>query len=143
MPFTGKVGDTLHIPDVWGGHRYIVLTEPNNDGKVVIVNFTSFRPGKECPVLFRPKDNKHIFRQLTTISCADADIVTVESLVREAKNNFPGYYAPCSLLVTHKVVVGTLKSQLTKIEVLDELGTQYPDEYNKYVTPENISENNL
>lgn len=115
MPFTGKVGDTLHIPDIWGGHRYIVLTEPNNDGKVVIVNFTSFGSGKECPVLLRPKDNKHIFSKLTTISCADADIVTIESLIREAKSNLPGYYAPCSPLVTHKVVVGTLKSQLTKI----------------------------
>jgi hypothetical protein len=62
-------------------------------------------------------------------------------LIREAKNNLPGYYIPCSPLVTNKVVVGTLKSQLTPIEVLEELGTQYPDEYAEYVTPQNISEN--
>ena len=130
----------MHLPDIWGGHRYVVLTKPNNDGKVVIVNFTSVRDWKDCPVIFRPKDNKSLFGHLTTISCSDATIVSVASLVNEAQDN-PKDYLFCSPRNTQKAIIGTLESQLTPMEILDELGTQYPTEYAKYVAAKNISEN--
>jgi hypothetical protein len=111
-----------------------------DEGNVVIVSFTSVKPWKECPVIFRPWQNKRLFTIKTTISCVDARIVPVESLIAEANTN-PNDCIPCMPEHSLKAVIGTLKSPYTPIEVLGELGKQYPTEYTQYVKPQNISAN--
>ena len=82
MPSTCKVGDTFCLTDYGGYHRYIILTEPNEDGKVVLANFTSFADDKECTVVFWPKDDDQLFKKPTTISYANARLVLLSKLTK-------------------------------------------------------------
>ena len=131
MPFTGKVGDTLLLRDIGVRHRYVILTKPNSDGNVVVVNFTSASPRKECFVTFRPKDDKRLFNKKTTVNYTDARILPVKALIDKAKRN-PRDYVFCSENHIKKIVIGALQSQFTPIEILEELGIQYPNEYKRY-----------
>ena len=131
MSFSGKVGDTLRLADTGRGHRYVILTKPNSDGNVVVVNFTSASYLKEWLVTFRPKDNKRLFIKQTTVDYSFARIVPVEKLGVEAKCN-PNDYVFCPENLAEKIVTGAFQSQFTRIEVLTELSVQYPDEYRRY-----------
>jgi len=131
MPFTGKVGDTLYLSDAGGRHRYVILTEPNSNGDVVVVNFTSVRHWKECLVTFRPKDDKGLFDTKTTVLFSDARIVSIKRLAKVAKRK-PRDYEFCSENHVQRIVIGAFQSQLTPIGVLEELRMQYPNEYERY-----------
>jgi len=134
MPFTGKVGDTLHLSDDGGGHRYVIITPPNSNGNVVIVNFTYKGYWKEWLVTFRPKDNKRLFSKKTTVNYADARIVPVQTLIDIAETAPSNDYVFCHHYHSKEIAIGALKSQFTPVEVLEELQVHYPDEYAKYVT---------
>ena len=60
MPFSGKIGDTLRLRDTGARHRCIILTNHNNDGNVVILNFTTAKHF-EWSVTFSPRDNRKLF----------------------------------------------------------------------------------
>ena len=130
MPFTAKVGDTLRLHDIGGHHRYVILTKPNSDGNVVIVNFTTAQPF-EWLVTFSPKDNRRLFTEKCTPNYIDACIYPIDALTRSAKRN-PKEYVPCPENIIKRIIRGALESKHTRIEVLEELKVQYPIEYEKY-----------
>jgi len=132
MPFTGKVGDTLHLSDIGGGHRYVILTKPNSDGNVVMANFTSARYWKEWLVTFRPKDDKRLFDKKTTVNYADAQIIPVKKLIEASKSNPRGDYVFCREYHCKRIISKAFQSQYIPGEVLGELGSQYPIESAKY-----------
>lgn len=133
MPFTCKVGDTLLIPDTRGTrhHRYIILTKPNKDGNVVLVNFTSARYWKDWPLTFTPKDDKLLFTTKTTVNYADAFICSAQRL-RNIAQKRPQDYRFCAENHVKRIIIKALESRHTPIEVLEELKAQYPSEYEKY-----------
>lgn len=90
MPFTGKVGDTLFLRDIGGGHQYVILTEPNKDGNVVITNFTT-ASHFEWLVIFRPKDNPKLFSERCTPNYHDARLYPFRALLNIAKNTHSDY----------------------------------------------------
>jgi hypothetical protein len=126
MPFTGKVGDTLYLSDSGGHHRYIILTQPNKNNKVVLVNFTSKKYWKEWIVTFNPSEDKALFKQKTTVNYADAQIVSVDKLIRRAKARPKSEYLFCSNMHTSRIIAGAFQSTLIPNEVLDELTRHYP-----------------
>jgi hypothetical protein len=128
MPFTGKVGDTLKLSDDGGGHRYIVLTNPNKDGNVVIANFTAARYWKEWIVTFNPRDNKRIFTKKTTINYADARIIPVKSLIDYVAGNPGCDYAFCGVRHCNKIIAAASKSEFIPGEVMEEITKQSKDE---------------
>jgi hypothetical protein len=128
MPFTCKVGDSFCLTDYGGYHRYIILTKPNEDGKVVLANFTSFADDKECVVIFWPTDDAQLFKKATTISYANARIV-ISSKLEEYKEND---YKYCSSVLTQRAIIGAFQSLFTPLEIIQELKNQYPTEYKKY-----------
>src|SRR4030066_847539 len=79
MPFTCKIGDSFYLPDIGGRHRYVILTNPNSDGKVVIVNFTD-SGNVESPVIFNPKDDKMLFSKRTAVYYAYAKLFPAAKL---------------------------------------------------------------
>ncbi len=133
MPFTGKVGDTLHISDSGGGHRYVIITEPNDDDEAVLVNFTSTRIWKDNSAVFHPRDDKHLFKVETSVRFSDASLVPVDELKEKAKTRKnKKEYLYCSENNIKRIVKGAFQSDFTPIEIIEELKTQYPDEYDKY-----------
>lgn len=136
MPFTGKIGDTLYLKDAGGSHRCVILTKPNDDGNVVVVNFTSARSWKECLVTFTRRDDKRLFDTKTTVNYADARILSCEALTERAKRR-PRSYVFCRENHVKKIVKGALQSQHTPLEILEELRIQYPKEHKRYCTKGN------
>lgn len=132
MPFTGKVGDTFRLTDTGGRHRYVIITKPNSDGNVVIANFTSARYWKECLVTFRPRNDRDLFVQTTTVNYADARIVQVQRIIDSVKQKPKSDYKFCAENHVRKIVVGAFQSKLTPIQVLTELSIQYPNECKRH-----------
>ena len=132
MPFTGKVGDTLFLGDTGGRHRYVILTEPNNDGNVVITNFTT-ASHFEWNVVFRPKDNKQLFTERCTPNYHDARFYPFSGLLKIAQSTH-AVYAFCARHHIKKIVTGALQSNHTPLEILRELAAQYPKLISKWYT---------
>lgn len=130
MPFTGKVGDTLRLRDTGARHRYIILTKPNSDGNVVIANFTTARHF-EWLVTFRPRDNRELFKEKSTVNYNDARFYPISALAKVVERN-PKEYVFCPENLTKEIVIGAFQSRFTPIEILEELKGQYPNEYERY-----------
>jgi hypothetical protein len=126
MPFTGKVGDTLFLHDIGGRHRYVILTEPNDDGNVVITNFTT-ASHFEWNVVFRPRDNKRLFTERCTPNYHDIKLYPHNALLKIAQSGVKDY-AFCARHHVKKIIIGALQSNHPSFEVLKELATQYPEE---------------
>jgi len=123
MPFTGKVGDTLLLSDIGGRHRYVILTEPNANGDVVITNFTT-ASHFEWHVVFRPKDNRQLFTERCTPNYNDARLYPLSALLKIAENTHIDYVF-CTHNHIKKIVAGALQSKHTPLEIADELKIQY------------------
>jgi len=134
VPFTCKIGDTLRLSDRGGSHHYVILTKPNSDGNVVIVNFTAARYWKEWKVYFTKKDNKKLFSKKTTVNYADARIISAKESLSIASHNSKSKddYNYCDENIIEKIVIGAFQSQFTPIEIIVELSNQYPNEYERH-----------
>ena len=76
MSFGCKVGDSVFLPDDGGVHRYVVLTNPNKDDGIVIVNFTS-APNPMCDgKVFTRSDNRNLFVKPTVVHYKRAIIIS-------------------------------------------------------------------
>lgn len=130
MPFNGKIGDTLRLRDIGARHRYIILTNPNSNGNVVILNFTTAKYF-EWLVTFTPKDDRDLFTRKCTPNYHDACLYPLSALFYVARQN-PKDYIYCPENLTRRIVVWALQSKYISLEIIDELKKQYPDEYDKY-----------
>jgi hypothetical protein len=129
MPFSGKVGDSFYLPDAGGGHRYVILTNPNSEGKVIIVNFTDVKNVHLLPV-FTPRDDSHLFTKHSSVNYAFAQLVVRDRLIANKVDRW-GF---CNLSIIRKIIVGAFQSQHTPIYIIKELRVQYLEEYKKYHT---------
>lgn len=130
MPFSGKIGDTVRLRDTGAKHRYIILTKPNHQGDVVILNFTTAKHF-EWLVTFSPRDDKRLFTERCTPNYHDARLYPIDKITIIANNN-PSEYRFCPENLTLRIIIGAFKSRHTSTEIIDELKKQYPDEYNKF-----------
>jgi hypothetical protein len=128
MPFTCKVGDSFYLPDFSGRHRYVILTKPNDDGKVVLVNFTDSK-NVDYNIIFNPKDDGRMFKKRTTVNFAYARFMPVSALMG---TNPPGWMV-CQLNYIKKIVKGTIQSRHTPLEIITELVNQYPEYKQLYI----------
>lgn len=131
MPFTGKVGDSIFIDDLGGGHQYVILTKPNSKDEVVIVHFTAEKPGKDCTATFRPRDHYRLFSKPTVAHYPGACLFPMSSFKSEAaKPN--SRYIHCPIDIVNRILVGAFQSEFTPTGIKIELKTQYPDIAKKY-----------
>ena len=131
MPFDCKVGDVAHIYDWGGGHWYVVLTTPNKNGKVVRVNFTSSRGQVDGGRVFTPSDNKSLFEFPSIVPYRRAQIYPCGAFRDEAnRSDVLNKYKFCPHDIMEQIIEDAFKSQHTKGDVIEELKTQYPKEYN-------------
>jgi len=129
-----EIGDSFYITDHRDRHRWVVITRPNKDGKVVIVNFTRVASHKECVVLFQPKDDGELFNRLTTVAYSYATLADITKLVKHRDN---GYYY-CQPEHIQRIIKGAFQSQFIPLEITIELKEQYPTEYAKYYISKDV-----
>lgn len=133
MPFDCKVGDTVHINDYGGGHRCVVLTNPNKSGSVVIVNFTSAKGRVSDGKTFTSSDDRNLFKVPTVVPYKRAKLFPVTSLRDEVnRKDVVSDYKLCPPNIMAQIIKDAFKSQFTKGDVIEELKTYYPKEYEQY-----------
>lgn len=131
MPFNGKVGDSIVIDDIGGGHRYVILTEPNGNGEVVIVNFTAYKFGKDPTVKFGRRHPSKLFSKPTVVSYPHAYKIDIAKFKSEAAR--PGCkYRYCPADMINRILLGAFQSDFTPTGIQAELETQYPDIAKEY-----------
>lgn len=135
MPSRCKVGDSACLYDGGGGHRHVVLTNPNKDDSVVIVNFTS-APNCMCDGrVFTRSDNRNLFNRPTVVNYYLARIRSVTSLCEHLELG-RGFIVTkpkfCPQAITEQIIENAFKSQFTIGDVIEELKIHYPLEYGQY-----------
>jgi hypothetical protein len=126
MPFTGRIGDTLLLADIGGGHRYVILTKPNDNRRVVITNFSTAKH-LDWQVVFRPKDDRQLFTERCTPNYHDAQLYPLNKLLKLAQRPHAAYQF-CASNHIKRIVSGALQSNHTPLEILKELAAQYPEQ---------------
>jgi len=133
MSFGCKVGDSVFLPDNGGVHRYVVLTNPNKDNGIVIVNFTS-APNPVCDGrVFTRSDDRNLFEKPTVVHYKRAITISVTSLCeQERRTDVVSYYQRCSESIMAQIIEDAFKSQFTIGDVIEELRITYPEEFKLY-----------
>ena len=129
MPPRCKVGDSACLYDGGGGHRNVVLTNPNKDDSVVIVNFTS-APGRQCDGrVFTRSDDSNLFEWGTVVQYRRTEICTVTFLcnrLEDSKKYIPAVYCFCPPVIMEQIIEDAFKSQFTTGDIIEELKAHYP-----------------
>lgn len=136
MPFTGKVGDSIHIDDLGGGHQYVIITKPNSNNEVVIVNFTAEKPHKDCSTTFRRRDDPKLFIKPTVVNYPQATPFPLSALKKEAAKVNCNYKF-CSENIVRRIIIGAFQSQFTPPRIQRELKAQYPEIASRYLIENN------
>ena len=133
MSFDCKVGDSAFINDTGDGHRRVVLTKPNKDNCVVIVNFTSARGHINDGKVFTSSDDRNLFPNPTIVTYKFAEIYPCNSLRDEVnRKDVVSDYRPCPPSIMVQIINDAFKSPFTQGDVIEELKTHYPKEYEQY-----------
>jgi len=131
MPFDGKVGDSILIDDSGGGHRYVILTKPDSNDEVVIVNFTTDRFGKDSAVIFGRRHHSKLFSKRTGVNYPYAYKIDIGKFKSEAAKSDCRYrYCPADVI--NRIILGAFQSNFTPTGIQAELETQYPDIAKEY-----------
>ncbi len=133
MPLRCQPGDTVFLNDDGGGHRWVVITKPNKDGCVVMVNFTDAASCPDRTVLFTRRSDKNIFDKPTRVHYIYAEIIKTDILIKRANSKgIVSDYKPCKETILSEIIDGAFKSDFTTYEILEELGIHYPEKFNHY-----------
>jgi hypothetical protein len=131
MPYSGKVGDSIFINDLGGGHQYIIISKPNKAQAVIIVNFTAQRFDKDCTVTFRRRDHSRLFSKPTVVNYPAANFFPLSNLNNEASKPDSNYIG-CPVHIVNRIIIGAFQSEWTPTGIQAELKEQYPKIAEKY-----------
>lgn len=132
MTFTGGVGDTFRLKDnpPFSNH-YVILTTPNDSGKVIIAMFAKPIKGIQVYVMFTPQQDGRLFPQDRTVRFPDlkfkSQIVLVDYI--NEKSDMEGHQCYHDIIV--EIVKGAFRAKQSLPSVLLELQHKYPELYNE------------
>jgi len=104
-------------------HLWIVITDKDSDGKVAIVNLTTYRPESsnyfhDTTVRLARGDHGFI-RHDSVVVYGDAQIVCAEALVTAVQSGVGRTHTTCDVAVLGKIQQGIFDSPHTKENVLE------------------------
>ena len=114
MPFFGRPGDTLHMP-AWRSpteHLYIILTEPDVSGDILLVNLTSRTTRSDLTVVLQPGEHPYVIHE-SVINFADARILEHAWLLERVEAGYFQADEPLTFPVLKRVLDGVLRSSRT------------------------------
>jgi len=121
-----KIGDTFlgALPGETR-HLWVVITTPNDQNEVVIVNLTS-RP---CDETCRIQAGEHPFvKKPTVVRYQDARLCSISLLEIACKKNLFLAHQPVSEDLLRRIQEGALKSEFTPGKVVREVRRVIPDQ---------------
>jgi hypothetical protein len=99
-------------------HLWVVISDPvQDDGQLVIVNFTSWLPGRDESCVLLKGDHPFI-RHKTVVSYYDAKIVPREWLVKMERAGLVVIQSPVSHKMLQKIRDGAAQSEDTPMVVV-------------------------
>jgi hypothetical protein len=127
MHYSGQVGDTFTMEDNPPFKSlFIILTEPNDNGKIVLVSMAKAQYGVQTYVVFTPKDHK-LFRGRVTARYQDANFYDHHKIVKYQNKHIDRCKHHCPSDIIKRIVAGAFDAKQSPIKVLNELQVQYPD----------------
>ena len=121
-------GDTVLMPKYADAtpHLWILLTEPDGNGDVVIVNVTSLKNHPDQTTILRVGDHSYI-KHDSVVLYADARIVSAIPIVDGLKMNIPLFRKldPCSDELLNRICKGVFASDFTPNKVINFCSKQW------------------
>jgi hypothetical protein len=111
-------GDTFHSD--LDGHLWVVLTEPDPEGRIVCVNFTTRHPRSDATTVCHP-DEHRFFRHETVVAYRYAQRYTTRTVAEYLKGGTFTAKEPCSPALLKKVRDGALRSDFTPNHIVSAL----------------------
>lgn len=110
-----KAGDTFHAqaPSSTKQHLYIVLTDPDANGKVVVANVTSQADGKDQSCVLQPNDHPFVTKE-SVINYADAILSDEALIITATRRRLFQTDVPVAPQVLGRVQQGALNSPHTE-----------------------------
>ena len=132
MSFSGKIGDTFTLrenPSFRGLN--VILTEPNNNGKVVVIPFGVAVKRKQAYEIFSGKDHE-LFMGNKIPRYLDARLKDHQNIVILQNDNPDRCKGELPQDIIRRVIDGAFRARQSSTNVLDEIARQYPVIANKY-----------
>ena len=134
MAFTGKVGDACKLKDTPPfTSLYIIVTNPNTKGDVVVMRFVTPIYGKQTYVMFSPRHST-LFAGNKTVAYTDAKLLSQQTLISHAEKN-PQNTVCFDADIVRDVVIGAFCAEQSENGILEKLNEQYPDLYEEAKNP--------
>jgi len=118
MSFKSLPGECVLLPKKTGAIEllWVVLTSPDENSEVVIVNLTSFDSGFDRTVILNKGDHSFVDHD-TIINYVDARIVKAHALIHAAESGFFDSLEPFKADILQKIQEGLFRSPHTPIKV--------------------------
>lgn len=129
MSFGCKAGETLYLNDEAGGHLKLVATNPDENGIVVLISFTTVKHWKEQIVYFTSSDEARLFKPgtVTTVSYEYAILARAKELISGVAQNPKRRGPVCPQHILEAIVAGARSSQRIPPLVFAALRRGYPN----------------
>ncbi|WP_415199523.1 hypothetical protein [Silvibacterium sp.] len=98
-------------------HLWVITTNPNPDGYVLVVSLTSLKGSKDQTVILNPADHPFI-KWATCVAYAFSDLMTVEKLSELIECGNAKQHHPMSADRTQLILDGFLSSDFTKKRIV-------------------------
>lgn len=115
-----KCGDAIYTPKFSGGtpHLWIIVTEPNGHGEVVMVNVTSWRVDSDQTVIVSPGEHHRITHR-SVVFYQDARTANAEAIRRGVEAGICVQCDVCSQELLSRIQEGLKKSKFTPRKIID------------------------
>ena len=119
MSFNADQGETLLVPTSPSrNHLFVVVTERDPGGRVLIINFETRKRITDDTVIIKAGEHPFVTHE-TSVRYKSARIVDADLLINKVKTGIVESREPCSPELLEKIRLGIMKSPHTSNEVRD------------------------
>ena len=113
-----RAGQTILLPKPGEetAHLWVVLTTPNAQGQVILINFTTLRPHSDRTVVIQPGEHPFVVHP-SVAHYADARLTAAPSIEAAIASGFFHQHQDCSPELIHRLLAGALTSPYTSEKV--------------------------
>lgn len=113
-----RPGDTFHSE--LDGHLWVVLTEPDSQGRIICVNFTTRHARSDAATVCQPGEHR-FFTHETVVAYRYAQRYSTKTVTEYLQAGTFSAKEPCSSALLEKVREGALRSDFTPNHIISAL----------------------
>ena len=115
-----KCGDAIYMPKFSGGtpHLWIIVTEPDGNGDVAMVNVTSWRANSDETVIIESGEHHRITHR-SVVFYQDARISSAEAIRLGVEAGYCALCDSCSPELLERIKAGLVQSKFTPGKIIE------------------------